>query len=162
MGERADGLNTSVRPTAAHEPSPSRPVATREPGEIERDIESLRAELGELVGELDRRRHEAFDLRLQLRRHASLIVAVAALGGVVVFAAYGVSRYARRRRAQPQARAQDLARVLAILARHPGRVERMVEWRSLPATALSAALGRIAAAVGERTIRRATAGGALP
>ena len=33
------------------------------------EIAMLRSEIGSLVGELDRRRHELFDLRLQARRH---------------------------------------------------------------------------------------------
>lgn len=47
---------------------------------LEAQITELRRELSDLVGELDRRRREALDVKLQVRRHAGKI----ALTGVVL------------------------------------------------------------------------------
>jgi hypothetical protein len=74
--------------------------APRDPGPIEAEIVHRRGELTVLVAELNRRRHELMDVRLQMRRHAvgvivTVFAAGAAAGGSV---AYGIWR-ARRRRA---------------------------------------------------------------
>ena len=65
--------------------------------QLEGEIVRLREELGGLVGELDRRRHELLDVKLQLRRHplaASLVALplVAAAGGLV---ALGIRHHRR-------------------------------------------------------------------
>ncbi|HET6284039.1 MAG TPA: hypothetical protein VFH73_23990 [Polyangia bacterium] len=55
-----------------------------DPDRIKQDIDGIRRNLGGLVAELDRRRHEAFDIRLQLRRHAvPLAIGALALAAVV-------------------------------------------------------------------------------
>ncbi len=72
MGERAPGLTR-----ADGEPASRR---------IEKEISTLRREMSDLVGELDRRRREAFDVRLQLKRHpvaVSLAVVAAAVNCTV-------------------------------------------------------------------------------
>jgi hypothetical protein len=91
-------------------------------GRIAGEIDSIRTELGGLVGELDRRRREAFDLRLQARRHpvaAALAAAAAALavGGLVALAVRQ-----RRERRRPSVRAGEARRALARLLDHPERV----------------------------------------
>lgn len=65
-----------------------------DPGEVgehlTKDINQIRDNLGDLVGELDHRRHELFDWRLQLRRHGlalaigTVVVAGLVAGGVAV------------------------------------------------------------------------------
>jgi hypothetical protein len=96
--------------------------------EIEREVEGLRSELGGLVGELNRRRHDATDVRLQLRRHSGAVLLVIGVAAVSAIAQVVV---ARRRRAQRLgARAANLARVLAALSQEdPRRVRRAVEGR---------------------------------
>jgi hypothetical protein len=85
-----------------------------EVSDLEHQIEDLRAELESLVHELDHRRHEAFDVRLQLRRHAP---AVAVVAGSLALIVAGPIWLARRRRApHPLARALRVARALAIAA----------------------------------------------
>ena len=81
MGQRENGVS-------GDEPAP---VA------IEREIGELREDLDQLVDELDRRRHDALDWRLQLRKHARPIAvgACVVLGGAVLIAAR------RRRRQHP-------------------------------------------------------------
>ena len=67
----------------------------REPMEIEREIEAIRGDLDGLVAELDRRRHEALDWRLQARRHQRQLWIAAGVVGVTVIA-FTVRRRARR------------------------------------------------------------------
>lgn len=106
MGEGADRLSSSGRNV----------------GQVEGEIERLRGDLGRLVGELDRRRHEAFDLKLQARRHpVAAIVAASAvalvLGGLVALA---VRR--RQRRRDPVVRAKEVRSALRRIVDHPNRV----------------------------------------
>ena len=58
------------------------------------EIAELREELGGLVEELDRRRHDLLDVRLQLRRHvvAATVTAMAIIGAVVGLAWLGIFR----------------------------------------------------------------------
>ena len=58
-----------------------------EPRKIEREIEHLRTRLDRSLAELDRRRHELADLKLQVRKHPRVvagagIVVLGLLGGV--------------------------------------------------------------------------------
>ena len=45
----------------------------RAPREIEREIEYLRTRLDRSLAELDRRRHELTDIRLQMRKHPAFV-----------------------------------------------------------------------------------------
>jgi hypothetical protein len=64
------------------------------PARLEREVDELRDRMTGLVGELDRRRHELFDWRLQLRRHGRTLGLVGA-GLAAVF--WGARALARRR-----------------------------------------------------------------
>jgi hypothetical protein len=99
--------------------------------EIERQIEGLRSELDALVRELDRRRHAATDIRLQIRRHPR---AAAVILGLAVLTVVGRLTVLRRRRADTiWERASNLARALALLSNEdPARVRRAVEGRPNP------------------------------
>jgi len=74
----------------------------RPPREIEREIEYLRTRLDRSLAELDRRRHELTDIRLQMRKHPAVFigagVAVALMLGGVGFAIYR----SRKREELPQ------------------------------------------------------------
>ena len=111
MGEEAHGMK----------PADGEPGAA---GRIEREIGSLRSEIDEMVNELDRRRREAFDVRLQLRRHPVAVtvtaVALAALlGGSIALL---VRDGRRKRRASYQAGQLKVA--LGRMVKHPERVAR--------------------------------------
>jgi len=69
------------------------------PPQLEREIESLREEMTAIVEEIDRRREELFDWRLQLRRHG--VGPAAAAAGVVVGVGvlFGIAVWHRRRSA---------------------------------------------------------------
>ena len=88
---------------------------------LEQEIASLREELGDLVGELDRRRHEAFDLRLQVRRHATLLLVLGTVTVGLAVGGYVMLGYARRRRVQA------FAHALALISRNPERLVRVME-----------------------------------
>ena len=109
---------------------------------IEHEISTLRDEIGDLVGELDRRRREAFDLRLQLRRHPVAVsvagVAVAAvLGGTIAFLVYD-----GRRKRRPRYRAHQLRVAVDRMVKHPERVAR---GEPPPSEKILAAIGTAAA-----------------
>ena len=57
------------------------------PREIEREIEHLRTRLDRSLAELDRRRHELTDLKLQMRKHPQVF---AGAGAVVVLVVGGI------------------------------------------------------------------------
>jgi hypothetical protein len=99
------------------------PAAKPDAAELEHQIEDLRTELGALVQELDRRRHDAFDLRLQLRRHARAVAIVSGLLALLVARRVWI---VRRRRAGGFSRALAVARLLSILASEAGA------WRPTP------------------------------
>lgn len=110
MGERADGVKGNhggARSSA-----------------IEREISGIRDEIGTLVGELDRRRRDLFDLRSQVRRHpvaasmAGLAVA-AVLGGSVALLVHNT-----RRKHRASYRAKQLRIAFGRMMDHPERVAR--------------------------------------
>lgn len=81
-----------VTPTKLREvPKPENPAA--EVTRLHTDIEDARDGLGVYVSELDRRRHDAFDLKLQLKKHKAL-----AIGVGVASAAVAVAMVVRSRR----------------------------------------------------------------
>lgn len=78
MDERTVGL-VKDEPKSGSEDDPA------EKGErLEKDIEGIRHNLTHLVGELDQRRHDAFNIPLQIKRHAvPLAIGGLALVGLV-------------------------------------------------------------------------------
>jgi hypothetical protein len=89
---------------------------------IEAEVDAVRNELTTLVAELDRRRHELFDMRLQLRRHLlpvvlTTVVGAAALAGAV---ALGIRR-SRYRRTLPVG-GRRVSEAVGRLLDHPERV----------------------------------------
>jgi len=71
----------------------------REVSNLKDEIEEIRDDLGHYISELDRRRHEAFDLKSQMRKHTGLLISVGigAVGIVGALVAWRV-RNARRPR----------------------------------------------------------------
>lgn len=88
---------------------------------IAAEIEALRGDMGRILSELDRRRHDLLDPRIQLRRHPAIAVgagvAAAALGGTIALLILK-----RRRQSRPVARARDLGRALGRLMHNPRNV----------------------------------------
>ena len=92
MGERTGRLDLSdnhkTRP-----PSPDEAVRL-----LGAEIAELREELGGLVTELDRRRHDLLDVKLQFRRHVvgATVTAVSLIGAIAGLVWLGVSRSRKR------------------------------------------------------------------
>jgi hypothetical protein len=124
------------------------------PEQLEREVETLRGELGDLVGELDRRRREAFDVRLQLRRNASVIAVVA--GAIVLLVGASLALRARRRaqRERPMARMRNLGHALAVISRDPEKLTRALEQTRDPSASLVSMLAKVAGTAGQRVVRR--------
>ena len=71
-GVRTHGNGTSVEGTGERASA------------LEHEVETIRMHIGDLVDELDHRRHELFNLRGQVRRHPiGLTVVAALLAGVI-------------------------------------------------------------------------------
>lgn len=86
------------------------------------EIDGLRGELGLLVAELDRRRHELFDVGLQVRRHPAAVAIAAATAALVLGGMVALLVRGRRERRRPTVRARETRRALARLLDHPDRV----------------------------------------
>jgi len=84
------------------------PEEKPDPDRIKQDIDGIRRNLGGLVAELDRRRHEAFDIRLQLRRHPVPLAIGAAALTVVIAATVALFMYRRREQRRLPARLRRL------------------------------------------------------
>ena len=122
------------------------------PEQLERDVQEIRVEMNGLVGELDRRRHELLDWRLQLRKHAlALTIGVGGLVCVVSgLAAIAAARKHRRQRLV--AKIELFRRAISRMVEHPELVAR--PQRGLGTAALSAAasalIGASARAIAQR------------
>jgi len=119
---------------------------------LEQEVDRIRGNIGELVRELNHRRHEAFDLKLQLRRHTARVVlaGVALIGLVVGGIAYAAARVRRRR--SIRARVNRLREALRRIGAHPERVAK--ETPSVSHKLLAAGGGAIATAVGKKIAKR--------
>ncbi len=120
-------------------------------GRVAGEITTLRDELGGLVAELDRRRHEALDLRLQVSRHPVLVGTVATVAAVLVGGAIALAVRNARRRRRPAVRAREARAALARLFEHPRRVAAEPSIGNKIATAVGVA---IATTLAKRLIER--------
>ena len=109
MGEGADRVkNGSARSEDVHR--------------VAGEIDVLRTELGGLVAELDRRRHEALDLGLQVRRHPLFVAVVATAAAILLGGTIALAVRGRRERRRPTVKARQARRALGRLFDHPDRV----------------------------------------
>lgn len=118
------------------------------------EIHDVRKDLGDLLGELQRRRREATDIKLQARRHPRVVGVAAALvlGALTLL----VGRKVRRRRElrDPVARRRRLRAAFSRMADDPERVRVNGTARHLATAAGTAFLTSLA--------RRIASEGALP
>jgi hypothetical protein len=121
-------------------------------GQLEHDVDLIRANLGDLIGELNNRRRDALDIRLQLRHHAGRLVLVGTVliamvaGGIALFVA------TLRRGRSLRARAGRLGKALRRAVAHP---EHLAERRpSVPRKIAAAGGSAVATAIGKRIARR--------
>lgn len=94
------------------------------PETLEREVEAMRDNVTEIVGELDQRGHELLDWRLQLRRHGAAIALLATGVALLVGGTIGLRRWRRRRNARPLYKARQLRDALSRVVAHPERVAR--------------------------------------
>jgi len=137
MGEGTDRVNGEPRKVAR---------------ELESEIGEIRSRLDRSLAELDRRRHELTDVRLQLRRHPMVAVAagvtvVALLGGV----AYAV--WASRQRNKPVSRARRLKHALSRMIDQPRKVAKSEP--TVPEKILGAVGVTVATMVAKKLVERA-------
>jgi hypothetical protein len=145
MGERTPGLGNGRNAG----PDPATRTAVEELGS---EIAGVREELDTLLGELDRRRHEALDVPLQLRRHAfgaslTMLALVATAAGSV-----GLTLWRRRRRARLSAQTGRFREALSRMTEHP---ERVAAEPTIPARILTAAANAAVAALVKKFLERA-------
>jgi hypothetical protein len=120
-------------------PQDGAPGASRR---LEHEISTLREEIGDLVGELDRRRQDAFDLRLQLRRHPLAAVVAGATVAALVGGAVALAVHNGRRRRSTSYKAHQLRVAMDRMMEHPERVARGAP---PPSEKILAAIGTAAA-----------------
>jgi hypothetical protein len=116
---------------------------------IDRDVAEARDDLDVLLAELDRRRHEWMDVRLQLTRHApGIVLTVAAF----VIAASGlVWLDLRRRRARERLTARG-ARLRDAVSRMVDRPERVAAEPTIPGKIVAAAASAAAASLVKKLV----------
>jgi hypothetical protein len=134
-----------------------------EPQQLEAEITSLRDELGALVGELDYRRHELLDVRLQLRRHAWRI----ALAGVGLSVAIAGLVWLGMKRGRSQrtlmSRASRLRDSVGRMIERPERVaSEPTVVQKVFTVAASAAMATVARNAVEAIVRRAASWDSAP
>ena len=138
--------------------------------ELGSETEAVRRQLDDLVMELDRRRHRAFDWRLQLRQHGRAI-AITGIALATLIAIAASASVARRRRQHTLAnrlaeladRGERLRRALGRVIENPDRLAayeptgRCVEDRTAASFAYEAARS-LQPQVGAALVRRSVLG----
>lgn len=120
------------------------------------EIDTLRNELGRLVAELDRRRHELTDVKLQIRKHPAVVIVAAGAAALILGGLVGMAIRNRRQHARPTIRARDTRRALSRLIDHPERVAAEPNLAMKIATAAGVAAGSaVARRLAERFVARA-------
>jgi hypothetical protein len=120
--------------------------------EIEGEISDIRGRLDQSLAELDRRRHEATDVKLQIQRHPAV---VAAAGGVVLLLLGGVAYaiWAAHRRDQPVNKARRLRLAVSRMIDQPQKVAKPEP--TVPEKILAAAGTAAATILTKKLIERA-------
>ena len=101
----------------------SAPAEPRSPREIESDIEHLRRWLDRSLAELDRRRHELTDVKLQMRKHPVAFIGAGAVL-VLMLGGVGYAVYRSRKRQELPAKAKRLRIAIGRAVDAPEKVAR--------------------------------------
>jgi len=101
----------------------SAPAEPRSPREIESDIEHLRRRLDRSLAELDRRRHELTDVKLQMRKHPVAFIGAGAVL-VLMLGGVGYAVYRSRKRQELPAKAKRLRIAIGRAVDAPEKVAR--------------------------------------
>lgn len=122
--------------------------------EIEVEIDHLRTRLDRSLAELDRRRHELMDVKLQMRRHPQALMIA---GGVMllIFGGVAYSVYSSRRHSTAMRRAQKYRGALRRAADHPELVARKTKVEPGAVEKILGAVGTtVAVALAKKVIER--------
>ena len=101
----------------------SAPAEPRSPREIESDIEHLRRRLDRSLAELDRRRHELTDVKLQMHKHPVAFIGAGAVL-VLMLGGVGYAVYRSRKRQELPAKAKRLRIAIGRAVDAPEKVAR--------------------------------------
>lgn len=124
------------------------------PREIEREIEHLRTRLDRSLAELDRRRHELTDVKLQMRKHPQVFIGA---GAVVVLMLGGVAFAVWRSRKREEL-PQKARRFRVALGRAVDKPEKVARGEAPAWEKIVAAVGTtIAVSVTKKLLERAWA-----
>jgi hypothetical protein len=119
--------------------------------ELGNEVAHVRDELDVLLGELDRRRHEALDVPLQLRRHATGIGLTVVAFALAAAGSVWFTMWRRRRRSRLRARAGRLSQAIARMTDKP---ERVAAEPTIPAKIATAAANAAVAALVRKLLER--------
>lgn len=98
-GAESDGaVATLVGTDPVHESRSKNDSPAEQVSRLRSEIDATRDELGNYITELDRRRHDALDVKVQLQRHKGIVIAVGV--GLVAVTAGLVTLSLRSRRRQ--------------------------------------------------------------
>jgi hypothetical protein len=105
-------------------------VAAQAPREIELEIDQLRTGLDRSLAELDRRRRELTDLKVQIRKHPGVFIGA---GGVLLFVVGGVgfAIWRSQKRDELPARAKRFQLALGRAVHRPKKVARGEAWEKI-------------------------------
>ena len=119
---------------------------------LEQEVDRIRGNIGALVRELNHRRHDALDLKLQFRQHAGRMVLVGVALVAFIAGSIALARARIRRRRTVRAKINRLRTALRRIANHPERVAERTP--NVPRKLLAAGGSAIAAAFGKRIAKR--------
>jgi hypothetical protein len=125
------------------------------PDELELEVERRRSGLATIVDELDARRHELLDWRLQVQAHARTLRNVAVAAAVIGVVAVAATVRRSRQRRRLVARAERVTEALSRILEHPDRVARAEP--SATRRALTGLLTGAAGLIFRKLAERATA-----
>ncbi len=119
--------------------------------QLDGEIAVLRDELTGLVAELDRRRHELTDFKLQARRH---VVGMTLTGAGLLASAAGFVWLSVWRSRRPSHATARMGRLRAAVSRMVDRPDRVATEPSIPARILTAAANAAAATAIKKVLER--------
>ena len=122
--------------------------------ELGNEVAHVRDELDVLLGELDRRRHDALDVPLQLRRHATGVGLTVLAFTLVAAASVWLTMRRRQRRARLGAR---LGRLSQAITRMTDRPERVAAEPTIPAKIATAAANAAVAMLVKKLLEQGVA-----
>ena len=119
---------------------------------LEDDVDRIRQNIGELIRELNHRRRDAFDLKVQFQQHAVRLVLVGAAVVAMVAGAIALALSRRRSRRTLRARAGRFGKALRRIIAHPETLGERAP--SIPRKAAAAGGSAVASVLGKRLAQR--------